>query len=335
MMAVWKLKATRSNPSGSAEDPREQKVPPLSQNHILRPDGSKLKVVSYGRKDGPLIVLTHGWGCNHHEWEFLKRELAGTFHLLVWDEPGLGDSTRPANRDFSLENLARDLEAVIATAGPRRPLVVGHSIGGMIALTYCRLFADTLTERVAGLVLTHTTYKNPVETMKGAAFYRPLQAPVLKPLMYLTIALSPLFWLSNWMSYLNGSAHLSASRNSFAGGETWAELDFAARFQAKASPAVVARGMLAMMEFDETTTLPGIDVPALVIAGDLDTTTMPHASERIRSDIPNARLQMLAPARHLGLIEHHAQYAQMVRQFADTPEVASAMLLPGHSPLSV
>ena len=118
-----------------------------------------------------------------------------------------------------------------------------------------------LRSRIMGIVLTHTTPTNPVRTTSGAAFYTAIEKPVLMPLMYLTIALSPLVWLMNWLSYLNGSAHLSTKHSSFGGTETWEQIDFFTRFQPEAWPAVMARGMLGMMRYDATETLAGISVP--------------------------------------------------------------------------
>src|SRR5206468_10043276 len=114
-----------------------------------------------------------------------------------------------------------------AFAGNRPAVLVGHSIGGMITLTYCKLFPEALGSRVAGLVLAHTSYTNPVRTTQMAALYTALEKPVLIPLLYLTIALWPLAWLMNWMSYLNGSAHQSTHKTSFSGNETRGQLDFA------------------------------------------------------------------------------------------------------------
>jgi pimeloyl-ACP methyl ester carboxylesterase len=311
------LRLTKGKRAGADADgdPRVS-PPPASQQRLRRPDGSELQVEFYGPEDGAPIVLTHGWGLHGGEWNYLKRELSDRFRLIVWDEPGLGRSTRPTNRDYSIENLARDLEAVLALAGDKPAILLGHSIGGMIILTFCRLFPEALGSRVAGLVLTHTTPTNPVRTTSGATFYTAIEKPVLVPLMYLTIALSPLLWLMNWLSYRNGSAHLSTKRGSFGGTETWEQIDFATSFQPQASPAVLARGMLGMMRYDATETLAGISVPALVVAGDQDATTKPEASESIRAGIPDARLITLAPAKHLGLIEHHTRYAEAVREFA-------------------
>ncbi|HSJ04505.1 MAG: alpha/beta fold hydrolase [Verrucomicrobium sp.] len=298
-------------------DPRKAPVP-TARHRLQRPDGSDLYVEVHGESEGIPLILTHGWGLHSAEWNHLKRDLGDKFRLVVWDEPGLGKSTRPANRDYSLENLARDLDAVVQFAsGAKTPVVlVGHSIGGMITLTYCRLFPAALGSKVSGIVLTHTTPTNPVRTTSGAAFYSAIETPVLKPLMYLTMVVSPILWLLNWLAYRNGLAHLSTMRGSFAGTESWQQIDFAAAFQTKASPAVIARGMLGMMRYDALEVLPKITIPALIVSGDRDTTTLPEASKTMNDLIPNAQLVTLSPAKHLGLIEHHRIYSTEVAEFA-------------------
>jgi len=303
---------------GRRMDPRRAPAPDVVKR-LERPDGSVLHVEMYGPEDGIPVVMTHGWGLHSHEWNYLKRELAVKHRLIVWDEPGMGKSPRSKNGDYSLENMASHLEAVLGMAVPNgKPAVLlGHSIGGMTVLTFCRTCASKLGSRVSGLILTHTTPLNPVRTTGGAAFYTAIEKPVLRPLMYLTIALSPLVWLMQWMSYRNGSAHLSAKRQSFAGTETWEELDFAARFQPHASPAVLARGMLGMMDYDARQVLGSILVPVLVVCGDKDTVTKPVASEMIRAGIAKAKLVTLSPAKHLGLVEHHESYARMVADFTE------------------
>jgi pimeloyl-ACP methyl ester carboxylesterase len=308
-----KARADRSEPA-----PRQTRHGAAMRHRLQRPDGSELQVEVYGAEDAPPLILTHGWGLNSTAWYYTKRELAQRFRLIVWDQAGLGLSTRPANRDYSLEKLARDLHAVLEFAGNRPTILVGHSIGGMILLTFCRLFREELGARVAGLVLTATTHTNPVRTVKGAPFFTAIETPVLKPLMYLTIALSPLIWLMNWMSYLNGSSHITTKRSSFGGAEMWEQIDFAALFQAKASPAVLARGMLGMMRYDATETMRTISVPTLVVPGEIDPVCKPEASERMRAAIPDAQLRPLPLAKHLGFIEHHETYAMYLEEFANT-----------------
>lgn len=307
----------RTGKAPSPDDPPRQTREGAVQR-LSRPDGSELQVECYGPVDGPPMILTHGWGMNSTEWYYLKQRLSDHFRLIVWDLPGLGLSTRPENNDYSLENLARDLEAVLGVAGSRPAILLGHSIGGMITLTFCRLFPEALRTRVAGLVLVHTTYTNPVRTTKGAKLYTALERPVLVPLLHLTIWLSPLVWLMNWLSYLNGTAHLSTKQSGFAGTETWDQIAFATSFQPLASPAVLARGMFGMLAYDATATLQTIDIPTLVVPGDRDPVCLPEASKRMHREVKQAQLQFLAPAKHMGLLEHNESFVKYVKEFAHT-----------------
>lgn len=289
-----------------------------SVQRLRRPDGSELQVEVYGPEDGMPIILTHGWGLDSDEWYYAKRQLGTQFRLITWDLPGLGKSSRPADNDWSLEKLARDLDAVLTLAGDRPAVLVGHSIGGMISLTFCRLFPEALGRRVCGLVLAQTTYTNPVKTTSMASLYTALQKPVLEPLCHLMVWLAPLVWVLNWLSYLNGSAHRSTERSSFSGRETRGQLDFLARYYLHAWPGVVARGLLAMFRYDATDTLGSIPVPTLVVAGDRDTICTPEASATMNRTIPEARLMTLPDARHCGLFEHHQRFAAGVRDFVAT-----------------
>ncbi len=282
---------------------------------VKRPDGSVLQVEFFGPADAPPIVLTHGWGLDGDDWYYAKKELAGRYRLIVWDLPGLGLSTSPANKDWSLEKLARDLDAVISLAGNRPVTLLGHSIGGMINLTYCRLFRDTLGTRVSSLIIVNSTYTNPVKTTSMAWLYSAIQKPVLEPLCYLMVGLAPVFWVLNWLSYLNGSAHRSTDRSSFSGKETRGQLNFITHYTVEAWPAVVARGMLGMMNYDATATLASIPVPTLVVTGSKDTTCLPEASDVMAKTIPNAQLVSLQDARHCAAFEYHDKFAESVVEF--------------------
>jgi pimeloyl-ACP methyl ester carboxylesterase len=207
------------------------------------------------------------------------------------------------------------LEAVLGLADGRPAILLGHSIGGMITQTFCRLFPESLGTRVKGIVLAHTTYTNPVRTVKGAAVYTALERPIIVPLLYLTIWLSPLVWLMNWMSYLNGTAHLGTKQTGYAGTESWGQIEWATRYMLQAPPAVLARGMFGMLKYDATETLPTLHIPILVVCGDQDPVCKPEASDFIHNHVPNSELVPLIPAKHMGLAEHHDDFAKQVRRF--------------------
>lgn len=291
-------------------------------SRIVRPDGTELHVevheAASGSAAAPTVVLTHGWGNNRHEWAYLKKAWGNRFRLVAWDLPGLGDSSRPPNRDYSMEKLASDLGAVVDFAGPGRVVLMGHSIGGMISQTFCRLFRERLGPEVAGVILVHTTYINPLRTMRFGELYTALQKPLVEPLLYLQIALSPLVWISQWMSYLNGSIHWTTARNGFGGNESREKLNFIAEFQPKASPAVIARGCLGMLQLDEDATLRQIPVPVLAIAAEDDPITLPEASDHIAGTAPAGRLHTLRSTKHFGLIEYDQEFSEVAAQFCES-----------------
>lgn len=282
---------------------------------IERPDGTVLYVEAHGPEDAPTILLTHGWGLNSTVWCYVRKHLVGSFRVVTWDLPGLGRSTRPRNGDYSIEKMAADLEAVLNSCGEQPVLLLGHSIGGMITLTFCRLFPHHLGTRVSGLVLQNTTYTDPLQTMPSSRLMRALKAPILIPLLYLQIALSPLIWAFNFLNYLLGTSHLFTHLMQFGGSETAEQLEFAARFQLPQSPAVLARGFLAMFRYDATTVLPTISVPALVCTGGRDRLTGAEAGKILCERIPRSQQLHLDTAGHLTQLEHNEHFCQAVSAF--------------------
>ena len=142
-----------------------------------------------------------------------------------------------------------------------------------------------------------------------------LQKPLLEPLLHLAIVLSPLLWVTSWLSYLNGSTLLTTEISGFRGTETRGQLNFSTLIGLKASPGVLARGMLAMLRFDETETLPQISIPTMVVVGKSDIATRPLASKRISQEVPQAELVSLSPGGHMALMERNQQFAKVIESF--------------------
>lgn len=283
---------------------------------LVRPDGSEIEVEIYGPDRAPTLILTHGWGPDSTAWYYAKKQLADQFRVVVWDLPGLGKSQKPKNRDYSLEKYARDLEAVLALVDDQPAILVGHSMGGMILLTFSRLFPERLEQQVSGLILVDSTYTNPLKTTTFSKLLMALQKPLLEPLLHLAIAFSPLLWLTSWLSYLNGSVLLTTKISGFTGTETRGQLNFSSLIGIKPPPGILARGVLAMFRFDETATLPKISVPTLVVVGKSDIATRPFASKHMSAEVPQAELSVLSPGGHMALMERNHQFADVVRAFS-------------------
>lgn len=279
-------------------------------------DGAVLHVEMEGAATGPILVFTHGWGLSARIWAEARADLGSRFGLVFWDLPGLGRSGRPT-AGYSIEGFAEDLHAVIDSLPGDRPVIlVGHSIGGMTVQTFCARHPELLNRRVAAIVLENTTHTNPLETMVFSRVFRPLQ-PMIELASRLDMVLSPALWVMNWQAYLSGSTHLAARLAGFGTRPTREQLERTARLPTKNSPAVQARGNVAMMHWSVTDRLPRIDVPALVFVGGRDLITRDHAGETIASALPQGRLVRVDDAGHMGPVEKAAFYNEQIGDFAE------------------
>lgn len=316
-------------PSGP-DEPQETRSGTVQ--YITGASNARLRVETYGPPNAPTLLLTHGWGMNSTEWYYAKRDLSDRFKLIVWDLPGLGLSGRPDDQSWALDAMAQDLHAVLAVAKGKPVILVGHSIGGMINLTFCRRYPEALGREVAGIAQIDTTYTNPVETMPHRPLNEALQKPVAEPILHAMIALSPLVHVLNWISYQNGTAFIMNAKTGFASG-TRGQIDFVSRLQAKASPAVIASGTLGMFHWDCTGVLPRIHVPVLILVGQQDTTTLPAASQTMHQKMPEAKLLLVSPAAHYSLLELNREIDTALGQFAtallDQNEVSRGRVPPG------
>lgn len=299
-------------PKGT-DDPKEQRGVGA---YVSAPDGSQLYVEEYGLKSGPTLVLTHGWGLDSTAWWYAKRDLATKFRIVVWDLPGQGCSTQPTDGRYTIDRMAQSLGAVVASIDSGPVILGGHSIGGMVTQTFWRAAPTALRERVVGLVLINTTYRNPLHTMWLSPLWLALRWPFIEPMIWLQWALSPLYWISNWQSYMSGSMQISTRLTSFGRFATRGQVNFAARLCCEGSPGVQAKGDLAMFRWDVLADLPSIDVPVLAIAGTRDIITVPGASERIVQAAPHARIVLMDGCGHLGMLERADAYNDAISIFA-------------------
>ena len=83
---------------------------------------------------GPSLVLIHGLTDTRRVWDPLLAPLAASFDVVSVDLRGHGES--PATAPFDAITMASDVAEVVGALGLERPLVVGHSLGGLVATIY-------------------------------------------------------------------------------------------------------------------------------------------------------------------------------------------------------
>ena len=277
-------------------------------------NGAKLYVETQGASTKPCLILTHGWGLDTTIWATTKRDLADQFRIISWDLPTMGKSKAPHSA-VSLDSFAQNLARVIEFAGEAKVVLVSHSIGGMSTQTLARDRPELMRNRVAGVVLLNTTYRNPLTTMIMSGLAQALRFPVIEPQFYLTLALWPLAWLSAWKSYLDGSAHL-ANRLGFGPLVTHSQLNHTTLLSIRNSQGGQARGNLAMFRWDADGAMKATGVPLLVIAGVDDIVTQPRGGRHIADSVPGAEFKLVDKANHMGFLERADVYCPAIGAFA-------------------
>lgn len=110
----------------------EAAVPP--DGEFLEIDGERLHYVDFGH--GPAVVFVHGLCGQLRNFAYLPlAEMARTHRVVLIDRPGSGYSTRSPERDGNIAAQAAAVAKLMTALGLERPLVVGHSLGGAVALT--------------------------------------------------------------------------------------------------------------------------------------------------------------------------------------------------------
>lgn len=105
--------------------------------------------LSYDRRGkGTPMVLLHGFPLDHHLWDEVVPLLEDKFDLILPDLRGFGESTT-VDSFYTMEDLASDIAGLLDFLGIPKAAIVGHSMGGYIALAFARVYP----ERVLGLGL--------------------------------------------------------------------------------------------------------------------------------------------------------------------------------------
>lgn len=173
---------------GCASFNAEKSAPPIGD--YFESDGQKLHFMAYGDASSaaPPVILIHGASVNMRDMKIaLGDELSKSRRVFLIDRPGRGYSTRPAD-GWRLEEQARLIRAAAVRAGIEKPVIVGQSFGGAVALRYALDYPDDISGLVLLAAVSHewpggVAWYNRVSGWPLAGFLlRRLVIPVYAPL---------------------------------------------------------------------------------------------------------------------------------------------------------
>jgi len=160
----------------------EAAVPPCGR--FIEIDDQRLHYVDTGGT-GPAIVMIHGLGGTLWNYTYaLVEKLSGEFRVIAVDRPGSGYSVRPDDAPAKLSAQANTLAKFIRALGLKRPLLVGHSLGGALSLAIALDHPDCAGALALIAPLTHAQDDVP-DPFRGLV----VNSPVMRKIIAWTLAI--------------------------------------------------------------------------------------------------------------------------------------------------
>ncbi|MES9619534.1 alpha/beta fold hydrolase [Streptomyces tuirus] len=255
----------------------------------VRVDGIEVAYDRVGQ--GPPLVLAHGATADARLFRPQAEDLADEFTVVAWDEPGAGRSS-DVPPGFTLADYARCLAAVVEDVDLGPAHVLGASWGGTVVLEFYRHHAELV--RTLLLVDTYAGWKGSLPAaevrsrVEGAERLLAVPADTFAPTMPGLFAGRPPAEAVRLLSVMSADTRAQSMRTE----------------------------LTVMVEADLRDLLPKIDVPTLLLWGELDARSpVEPVAHQFLAAIPQATLVVLPGIGHLSNIEAPEPFNRTVREF--------------------
>ncbi len=255
---------------------------------------------------GPPLVFLHGVLGSHRIWRHLAEVMAHTHTVVAPDLFGHGNSTARPAADYSLGGHAGVVRDLLDLLGIDQAVMVGHSLGGGIALEFTYLFP----QRVTGLVLV-------ASGGLGAEVNFLLRAPTLPGAGWVLPVLASGFARRQGNALARG-LRMVGVKGSTDVAEAWHGFEQLADGESRRAFLSTIRSVVGPegQRVSATELLPLITVPVLLVWGERDR-MIPVAHARAAVErFPAARLEVFEQAGHFPHLDQPERFADLVREFA-------------------
>jgi pimeloyl-ACP methyl ester carboxylesterase len=298
-----------------AEDPEAAepffRLPVDRVRRVVADDGVPLHVEEVGPEHAELtVVFCHGYALQLASWHYQRKALAreDLGKLVFWDQRSHGKSGRSRPEHATIDQLGRDLRAVVDACAPDGKVVlVGHSMGGMTIMALADQYPDLFGSRVVGVALVSTSPGRLAEVTFGLpAVFSGVNKRVLP---FVTRGMRDRPELFDRGRRLGTDlAFLAARRGGFGSKDVPPSLVELTETMLAQTPAdVIAEFYGTFVDHDKLHALPVLaDVETLVLVGGADVVTPVAHSREIAAALPRAQLVVLEGAGHMVQLERHA-----------------------------
>lgn len=269
---------------------------PADLRHHFVPvsDGGRIHAVERG--DGPAIVLVHGITLGVGTWAPQLRTLPG--RVIAVSQRGHGQS-RAGTEGYGFDRLGADLLEVLAALEVRDAVVVGHSMGGMIAQQLAVDRPADLDRHTRRLVLV-ATGPGPVAPARIGALLATGSTRALAGAERRGRAPIP------------GGVSVWAARTAFGAGPSPADVALVRSMLDAMAPSALAGLLPPLLAFDVRHGLRSVHLPVHVVVGTRDVLTPPRTARAIASRVPGAELTVLSRCGHMVMLERPEELAHVV-----------------------
>lgn len=257
-------------------------------------NGIVLHYVDEGPRDAPVVAFSNSLGTDFRIWDGVVAELGGSFRTIRYDKRGHGLSTCPP-APFTMDEHVGDFAALLDHVGVERAVIVGLSVGGLIAqgLTAARpgLARAVVLCDTAHKILTHEVWNERIAAVEAGGIEALADGTMER-------------WFSEKFR-AEEKATLAGSRNMLV----------------RTPDAGYAGTCAAIRETDYTNVAKAMDMPVLCVVGDEDGATPPDVVRATSELIPGAGFVIIEGAGHLPCVEKPATLAGHITEFLSTSGV--------------
>lgn len=282
------------------------------------PDGASIWYSVGGNKNTKrTLVFLHGIGVNSRDWRHQIAFFEEHYRIITIDLRGFGKSEGLGTLPSHIKNYARDVEGILTKEGIKDAILIGHSMGGMVALNMDELYEDTPSgeRRIKGLVLINTVAGDPTRS-----FFSPrLQSIDIRQILnYILLYFSQFDFIWNSPLYRK-FVKIPVIRQSLQ------RLVEALIIQKETHPLYTEKviksvfmndmedliyGFMAVMTHNVEDRLDRLNIPVLWIIGGKDRITLPQEQEEDAKRLRDCKILKIPDAIHYP----HATYPRLVNQ---------------------
>jgi pimeloyl-ACP methyl ester carboxylesterase len=125
----------------------EEIIGPASSYYVSQ--RLRLHYVDWGNEEAPPLVLIHGGRDHARSWDWVARDLRRDYHVIAPDLRGHGDSSWVAGGHYTIHEFVLDVAQLLDTLDLLPVTIVGHSLGGAVAIHYTSIYPDRVHKLVA------------------------------------------------------------------------------------------------------------------------------------------------------------------------------------------